>query len=300
MWYQFNINDWQLATGTTNWAAGLILTTRSNVFKAYAMDIAGGYSPTSSVSFLYIMSDRLTVNTNSLGNISPSYNGKLLEIGADYQMTAKADKGFRFVNWTDGLGNVLTNKTTLHFIMASNLTFVANFVEMATPTLTIKTPKANQTVTNALLKVTGTANDIWGVSNVWYQLNNGTWNLATTTNGWKNWTATLPLVAGTNRISALSVNAGGNLSPIESVSTRSSDTFKLELGFASAPSLVSNGFSFNLQLSPGLNGTIEVSTDLVNWATLTNFVGTNSIINFRDSSATNYSQRFYRAITSMP
>jgi len=55
--------------------------------------------------------------------------------------------------------------------------------------------------------------------------------------------------------------------------------------------------NFVLQLSTGLNGHIQVSTDLLNWVTLTNFIGTNATISFRDAAATNYSDRFYRAAT---
>jgi hypothetical protein len=44
-----------------------------------------------------------------------------------------------------------------------------------------------------------------------------------------------------------------------------------------------------------LNGHIQVSTNLVYWTTLTNFVGTNSAASFRDPAATNGS-RFYRAV----
>jgi hypothetical protein len=53
---------------------------------------------------------------------------------------------------------------------------------------------------------------------------------------------------------------------------------------------------FNLQLSKGLNGHIQVSTNLTSWTTLTNFVGTNSTISFRDPAATNSPRRFYRAV----
>jgi hypothetical protein len=38
-----------------------------------------------------------------------------------------------------------------------------------------------------------------------------------------------------------------------------------------------------------------VSTNLTTWATLTNFVGSNSVITFRDPAATNSSHRYYRA-----
>jgi hypothetical protein len=41
---------------------------------------------------------------------------------------------------------------------------------------------------------------------------------------------------------------------------------------------------------------LAASADLVNRATLTNFVSTNATMYFRDSAATNFNQRFYRAV----
>jgi hypothetical protein len=38
------------------------------------------------------------------------------------------------------------------------------------------------------------------------------------------------------------------------------------------------------------------STNLVDWMSWTNFRGTNPTINFRDPTATNAPQRFYRAV----
>ena len=76
----------------------------------------------------------------------------------------------------------------------------------------------------------------------------------------------------------------------------SSNSFKLQLGFAAGQPLTGDGLNFVLQLSTGLNGHIQVSTNLMNWVVLTNFTGTNATINFRDTVATNYSDRFYRAV----
>jgi hypothetical protein len=76
----------------------------------------------------------------------------------------------------------------------------------------------------------------------------------------------------------------------------SSNAFKLLLAFTTAQPLATNGLNFVLQISPGLNGHIQISTNLLDWTTLTNFVGTNTTLNFRDATATNFNQRFYRAV----
>ena len=148
-----------------------------------------------------------------------------------------------------------------------------------------------------LRHVVGTAKDNWKVAGVWYQLNNDPWNLVdTTTNNYTNWTQTVTLVAGTNTLKAYAVDLGGNYSTTNSLSVVSSNTFMLQLAFTNALPLKTNGLVFNLQLSKGLNGHIQVSTNLTNWTALTNFVGTNSTITFRNPAATNSIHRFYRAV----
>ncbi len=180
--------------------------------------------------------------------------------------------------------------------MASNLAFTANFVDTKIPTLTITAPKANQKMTNAIAYVVGTASDNWKVAGVWYQLNSNAWNLANTTNNYTNWTTTLPLISGINTIKAYALDLDGNHSLMKTLNIISSNTFNLQLNFTNAQPLNTNGVTFTLQLSKGLNGHIQVSTNLINWTALTNFVGTNTDITFRDPAATNFSKRFYRAV----
>jgi hypothetical protein len=150
-------------------------------------------------------------------------------------------------------------------------------------------------MTNAPANLVGTARDNWGVSGVWCQLNHGAWNTPTTTNGWTNWTTTVELISGTNTVAAYAMDLGGNVSTTNSISVVSSNTFKLELAFANTEPLVTNGLAFSLELSSDLNGHIQVSSNLISWTTLTNFVGTNSILNFLDPAATNSRYRYYRA-----
>jgi Tol biopolymer transport system component len=57
-----------------------------------------------------------------------------------------------------------------------------------------------------------------------------------------------------------------------------------------------NGLGLVLSATTGLNYRIDASTDLVNWMTVTNFFSTNLTISIQDTGATNYNQRFYRAV----
>ena len=151
-------------------------------------------------------------------------------------------------------------------------------------------------LSNAVVTVKGTASDNARVTGVWYQFNGAAWNSASSTNGWTNWMATVGLIKGTNVVRAYSVDTSGNASITNSISFVSSNAFTLHLGVSSSHSMTNGGPDLSLDVSPGLNGRIEASTNLVNWTTLTNFVSTNSVIYFRDPGFTNCDRRFYRAM----
>ncbi len=154
VWYQLNGAGWNpaaTANGWTNWTAGVTLTNLgANSLQAYAVDSSGNPSLTNTVKFAYAPTAPLTVQVTGLGTVTPNYNGKWLKVGAQYSMTAKAGKGFGFLKW---FGSVSTNKPTLAFVMASNLTFIAKFVDVTPPVLVILSPKVHQTVSNALFTV---------------------------------------------------------------------------------------------------------------------------------------------------
>jgi len=267
--------------------------------RAYAIDTTGIKSLTNTVSLQFVVTNRLLVSASGKGTLSPNYSNSWLEIGRNYSMKATAGSGFVFTNWvvsTNWAGSATTNNATVKFMMQSNLTLQVNFADVAKPTTTITSPTAGQKMTNALANVKGTARDNWGVGGVQCQLNGGAWSLATSTNGWTNWTAVLPLIAGTNVIKTYAVDLGGNTSTTNTVSVVSSNTFNLRLGFSSAQPMTSDGFQLSVGISPGISGRIEVSTNLEDWTTLINFISTNTTMQFRDSAATNLNRRFYRAV----
>jgi hypothetical protein len=68
------------------------------------------------------------------------------------------------------------------------------------------------------------------------------------------------------------------------------------LGAASPVLSSTNGFGLMLQGPISSNYVIEASTDLFNWTPAIYFSSTNSPFYFSDPSATNFSQRFYRAV----
>jgi len=211
--YQLNGGAWTAATTANDWtnwsAANLTLVPGTNVLKCYAQDTSTNSSITNTISFIYVVSAALTVNTNGSGTLKPDLDGQLLEIGRTFTMSAKPAKGFAFVDWT---GSATTSSTKLSFVMASNLTFTANFKDIARPVNVILTPTKGQTFTNTV--ATGKAMDNAGVIGVWFKVNGGTWTAANLLNGtnWNTPDLTSSLLSGANTISAYATDAAGNAS----------------------------------------------------------------------------------------
>jgi hypothetical protein len=212
VFYSFDRAGWTNAVSGnnwTNWSAPVTLSPGTNTVRAFAMDTSGNYSATSGVSFFYVVSGQLQLSVAGRGTLSPNYSNAWLQIGKGYSITAAPAAGFVFTNWTvstNGLGGVTTNTKTLPFIMASNLTLLATFVETSRPSLIVTAPTAGQRWSNALFTARGTAADNWQVAAVQYQLNNGGWNTAIGTNAW---TASLNLAPGTNLFSVYAVSVSG-------------------------------------------------------------------------------------------
>jgi hypothetical protein len=269
----------------------------TNSIKAYSVDATANTSPTNTVSFFYVVTNQLLIRATGQGTLSPNYSNAWLEIGRSYTNTATGINGHVFTNWvisTNWVGGTTNSSAVLRFIMQSNLTLQVNFADVTKPTNTISSPTNGQRFSTAVYTVKGTAKDNAGVTGVWYQLNTNAWSPAASTNSWTNWTATVGLIRGTNVVRAYAVDGSGNLSLTNSVTFVTTNGFVLQLR---AERLTGTGFDFQLAASPGLPGWILVSTNLGNWTRLTNFLGTNSLLQFHDPAATNDQRRFYRAVT---
>lgn len=123
--YQLGSSPFQTATGTTTWGAQIALAPGTNTVRVRSVDLAGNISATNSRAFFYVVTSPLTVSTNGVGSVSPNLNGRLLEIGRRYLLTATPGAGFVFSNWTGGL---LSSTSRLNFLMQSDLMLQANFV----------------------------------------------------------------------------------------------------------------------------------------------------------------------------
>jgi uncharacterized repeat protein (TIGR03803 family) len=315
---------WQTASGTTAWNASVALSSGANTIYARSQDGASHYSTIASVSVTYNPPDitpptvvissptsgqtftasPVTVSGTATDPGSPSTGVSLVQVqvngtGGTWQTasgTTSWSASAALVSGTntiyarsqDGAGHYSTNATV-------SVTY--NPPDTTPPTVSISAPTAGQHMTNALATFVGKASDNLKVASVWYQINSNAWNLVTsTTNSYTNWTQTVTLITGSNTFKTYALDFAGNSSITQSLSVLSSNTFKLQLAFTNALPMKTNGLVFSLQLSKGLNGHIQVSSNLTSWVTLTNFVGTNTTLNFRDPAATNSSRRFYRAV----
>jgi hypothetical protein len=234
----------------------------------------------------------LTVRIAGRGSVNPNYNRTLLAIGRNYTMLASAAPGFMFTNWTDGAGNVLTNRATLRFTMVTNLVLTARFADVTRPTLSILTPTPNLRVSNEVFTVTGRANDNVAVGTVYYSLDGSAWTMAATTNNWTNWMAAVRLKPGTNIVQAFAVDFSGNVSPTNSgkVNLVVPPAAAAILG---ATTYTNAAYTFAVAGAAGYKYTVQASTDLVNWITLQTNIAP---FVFVDTNAGEFNQRFYRSV----
>jgi hypothetical protein len=83
--------------------------------------------------------------------------------------------------------------------------------------LAITKPIPNSTWGNAHLTVEGTAQSPSGIAAVFYQLNDGPWQNATSTDGFAHWSADVALSTSANQLSAYALNNAGNVSDTNTV-----------------------------------------------------------------------------------
>ena len=98
-----------------------------------------------------------------------------------------------------------------------------------------------------------------------------------------------PANAGDYRV--VITNAGGSVT-----SSVASLTVVVPPQFASITLLPDQNLSLSLTAVSNLTYRIDASTDLLTWAALTNLPNPNGTLQFIDLAATNFSQRFYRAV----
>ncbi len=201
--------------GFTNWSVVVPLAIGSNTIKLYAVNATNETSAlTNKLSIFYKVLAPLSLGISGPGKVSPYTNNQPLVLDKPYTITATADTGCKFTNWTLYInGHLATNVTTstLKFIMQSNLVIVATFEDVRKPAIAIAGP-ASIKGSNSVVSVSGTASDNVGVQSVYYTINSDPANYTVvTTNGYGNWTAVIIVSPGSNFVQFYAQDAAGNV-----------------------------------------------------------------------------------------
>ncbi len=130
-WVYYNLNGtgWMptiSTNGGADWSANLSLRPGANVIEAFAVGGAGDMSPTNSVSLVYTPGTPLSLSVQGSGSVEPYTNGQWLALDGTYTIRAHAGSGYVFSNWS---GASSSSDPQLTFVMKSNVTLTANFVE---------------------------------------------------------------------------------------------------------------------------------------------------------------------------
>jgi hypothetical protein len=119
------IAAYQNATGTTNWTADIPgIAPGGNTVRVRALDLNSNLSAEVTRTFISVQKQALTVTTNGVGTVSPDLNGKILQLGNTYTVTAKPGAGNVLSNWT---GSLTSTAVKLTFVMVSNMVLNATF-----------------------------------------------------------------------------------------------------------------------------------------------------------------------------
>src|SRR5262249_8217781 len=99
-----------MATGTVSWGAQLELSPGTNRVFVKSIDLGSNESVPVMRSVFFAVLRPLSLSTNGVGSVTPFPNGKLLEIGKSYMLTATPGKGYVFSNWS---GTVMSSTSRL-------------------------------------------------------------------------------------------------------------------------------------------------------------------------------------------
>lgn len=123
---EVSLNDapWQPAQGTDHWVFQGTARPGPNFVRVRAVDTAGNESASVLRSLNYAVPSQLTVRVNGAGTVEPDWNGRLLEVGAAYELRATPAAGHVFTGWSGGVSGA---SERLQFAMQPGLVVEANF-----------------------------------------------------------------------------------------------------------------------------------------------------------------------------
>ena len=206
--------------------------------------------PISETAAFGVSMDVPNLSMSGLGSLSPDLRGQSLQCGQRYSITAVPAPGFLFSSWTGGVipaSTILTNKSTLLFLMQSNLVLQANFV------------------TNFFIPNKGTYNGIFSDRNMTNPATSGSLTISVTDHG--AFSGSIVIAGVTNGLSG-QFDVVGNA--VKQIGSPSSDPTRLYLTLDPNTSgqitgSVSNG-QWNVFLRAVRGGFNSVSNPATNYA----------------------------------
>jgi len=142
VYVQLNGGGWELATPERGWSpwttTPLMLQPGTNILEAFAVNLAGLFSPTNRVSFILSPGkSALAVQTNGSGSVSPVYStNQLLDVFGTYAIKSLPARNYVLASWVGMVGDQMifsNDSPATTFVMQSNLVLQANFVPSPFP-----------------------------------------------------------------------------------------------------------------------------------------------------------------------
>jgi plastocyanin len=123
--FQVNGGVFHPAIGTNTWQANVTLTPGKNAVGLRSVNLAGNTSVEVFRYYTYVVEVPLTVKIFGPGSVKPDLNGKPLQIGNVFHVTAIPNPQALFTGWTGAVSSMFP---ALSFQMQSNLVLNATFV----------------------------------------------------------------------------------------------------------------------------------------------------------------------------
>ncbi len=113
-----------IASGAETWAQELTLTPGTNVISVTSLDRFGNESRPQTRRIFYHVPKAIALTNSGAGSIVGITNGQMLDIGRNYTVTAKPDKGNFFASWA---GSRVSPFMKLTFMMSEGFNLTALF-----------------------------------------------------------------------------------------------------------------------------------------------------------------------------
>jgi len=135
VWYSVNGTAFKIATGSPDWTTwgtpAVLLASGTNNVRVFSEDLAGNFSATNTLTYIYYRPDALSILLSGAGRVSGATNGQIVSPGHILNLKALPASGNIFSNWiatVDGTFAFTSNSAALTVPMSLNLQLKANFV----------------------------------------------------------------------------------------------------------------------------------------------------------------------------